>query len=112
MPQGHGFDAATSMKRQGSKTVPVVLRDRHGPLLERHPQRLESVAAELAQLVEEEHAAMGACHLARPRRRATTDQRPARDRVVRRPEGPPQSRPAVLTADAGDAGHLDHLVRG
>ena len=110
-PQGHGFDAATSMKRQGSDTVPVVLVDGDDALLERHPQRLEGVAAELAELVEEEDAAMRASHLSRAGRRPAADQRPPGDGVVRRPERPLEPRASVLPAGARDPGHLDHLVR-
>ena len=98
------------MKRQGSETVPGGPGDGHHALLERHPQRLQRVAAELAELVEEEDAAMGPRHLARSRRRAAPDQRPRRDGVMRRPERAPQPRSAVLAAGAGDPGHLDHLV--
>ena len=66
-------------------------RDRAG--LQRRPQRLERVAAELAELVEEEDAAMGERRLARARRVAAADQARRADRVVRRAERP-AARPA------------------
>src|SRR5204862_7945345 len=40
-------------------------REHHAPLLERLAKRLERVAGKLAELVQEEHPAMGECDLAR-----------------------------------------------
>src|SRR5204862_7833240 len=57
--------------------------DRDGPVLERLAQRLERVASELAELVEEEHAPVGEGDLAGPRRRPASDEPRGRDRMVR-----------------------------
>ena len=99
------------MKRQGSDTVPVVRVTVTTPSSSGTRRRLQRIAAELPELVEEEHPAMGPGDLAGPRRRAASDQGSPGNRVMRRPERPPYPRPAVLPADAGDPGHLDRLVR-
>src|SRR4029077_19038900 len=101
---GDEHEAARERDRPGRP------RDRHLAVLERGPQRLERVAAELAQLIEEEDAAMGPRHLPRPWRCPAADQGPPGHRVVRRPKRTPQPRHPVLAADAGDPGDLDHLV--
>ena len=76
------------MKRQGSRCHDPGPRDRDPARLQRRPQRLQGVAAELAELVEEEHAAVGQGRLSGPRRVAAADQAGRADRVVRRAEGP------------------------
>ena len=60
--------------------------DRHPPFLERLPERLEHVAIELGQLVEEEDALVGQRDLARRQARSAADHGGIRDRVVRRTE--------------------------
>ena len=60
--------------------------DRDPPLLERLAERLEHVAVELRELVEEQHPVVGERHLARRQARSATDHRGVRDRVVRRAE--------------------------
>ena len=56
--------------------------------LERLPQHLEDVAAELEHLVEEQDAMVREAHLAGTRVRAAADERGVGDGVVRRAEGP------------------------
>jgi hypothetical protein len=57
--------------------------DHHPAQLHRLAEHLEDVAAELGDLVEEEHAVVGEGHLAWPRERATSGEAGGRDRVVR-----------------------------
>ena len=59
--------------------------DRHPTLLEGLAQRLERLARELPELVQEQHPAVGERDLPGPRRRAAADQARGRDRVVRAP---------------------------
>ena len=59
-PHGHGFVAATSWKRAGSVTQPEAATIVDPTVLERLPQRLEHVARELRELVEEQHAVVRA----------------------------------------------------
>jgi hypothetical protein len=44
------------------------------PVFERLTHRIQRVPRKLEQLVQEEHAAMGETHLARPRTRSATNQ--------------------------------------
>ena len=74
-PHGHGFIAATSMKRAGNTAERCPRTTATAAVLQRLAQRLEHVPRELGQLVEEEHAAVGQRHLARPRQRAAADER-------------------------------------
>ena len=59
-PHGHGFIAATSWNRAGKVVARPARDDRHAAFLERLAERLEDVAVELGQLVEEQHALVGA----------------------------------------------------
>ena len=56
-PHGHGFMAATSRKRAGQRHRGPGPAHPDDALLERLAQRVEHVGGELAQLVEEQHAA-------------------------------------------------------
>ena len=87
-PHGHGFEAATSMKRVGKTIDLLAADDRHVAVLERLAQRLEARARELRELVEEQHAAVRERRLARLRRVGAADEPGGRDRVVRRAERP------------------------
>ena len=93
-------------------------RQRHPPILERLAKRLDRVAAELAELVEEQDSPVGPGHLARAGRRPASDQGAPGSRVVRgakRPAGdrppPPPPAPAILiTSSASErvsAGMID-----
>ena len=62
--------------------------DRYPTRLERLAQRLQHVAIELRQLVEEQHAVMSKRNFPRARHVAAADQRCARRAVVRRAERP------------------------
>jgi hypothetical protein len=74
--------------------------DRDPALLERLAQRLEDIPAELGQLVEEQHALVGAGHLTGGQDRSPADHPGVRDRVVGGPERPP----AVQLGDRSLAG--------
>ena len=63
-PHGHGFIAATSWNRAGKRRRPAGPGDRDAALLERLAERLEDVAIELGQLVEEQDALVGQRDLA------------------------------------------------
>ena len=60
---------------------------RDDAVLQRLAQHLEHVPAELGQLVQEQHAAVGQADLAGARDRPAADQAGVADGVVRRPEG-------------------------
>lgn len=97
----------------GKRDRSVDARDRDLAFLDRLPQRLEHVASELGQLVEEEHAQVREAHLSSPRDRAAPHQRLQAHRVMRRPKrssGDERVAGRQLPADAVDAGHLDGLV--
>ena len=55
-PHGHGLAAATSVNRAGNSTDAAAARDHHPAVLERLAQTLDGVAAELGELVQEQHA--------------------------------------------------------
>ena len=65
-PHGQGLAAATSVKSAGKCTAPRAAHHADGALLERLAQRLEVAARELADLVEEEHAAVREADLTGP----------------------------------------------
>ena len=90
----------------------LAAHDRHDAVLQRLAQRLERRAAELRQLVEEQHAVVGEAHLAGLRQRAAADEARRRDRVVRRAERSPAQELAadVLAGDAVDPRDGDRLV--
>ena len=95
--------AATSWNVGGERRprrVPRAIGD--PPLLERLAQRLERVAPELRQLVEEEHAVVRERDLAGPDRVAAADQRGVGDRVVRGAERARRDERAPVE-QAGDA---------
>ena len=94
-PHGHGFEAAISRNRLGRLHRMADARDRDRAVLERLAQRLERRARELAELVEEEDAPVRQRHLAGAGRVAAADEPGGRDRVVRRPERPCCTAPAV-----------------
>src|SRR5262249_25705372 len=103
----------------GDEHEPAGERDRaagpgdiHLGLLQRDPKGLERVPAELAELVEEEDAPVSPSHPARSRRGpAAGGEAPPRGCGGGRRDGAAGGGPAVLAADAGDAGDLDHLAR-
>jgi hypothetical protein len=71
-------------------------------LFQRLAQRLQGIAAELGQLVEEEDAVVGEAHLPRAGNAAAADEAGVGDRVMRRAEGrrarrawPAGRRPAI-----------------
>ena len=65
----------------------LAAHDDHPAILQRLAQRLERMAPELRELVEEQDALVRQARLARARDRAATDEPGRRDRVVRRPKG-------------------------
>ncbi len=65
---------------------PLDARDRHEPVFKRLAQALERRARELAQLVQEQDAAVGEARLAGTRARAAADDRRRRGGVMRRPK--------------------------
>ena len=69
IPHGHGFEAATSMKRVGKTITRWARTIVDAPVLERLAQRLQRRPRELRQLVEEQHAAVRERRLAGLRRR-------------------------------------------
>ena len=77
-------------------------------------QRLDGLALELGQPVEEQDAEMGERDLAGPRPRAAADHRRQRRRMMRVAERPAPCEAAVGQAagDALDHAHLEHLGRG
>ena len=85
--------------------------DRDPARLEGRPQCLEGVATELAELVEEEDAAMGQGRLARPRRIAAADQTRRADRVMGSAERPPAQATVEPAAGARDPRDLERLDR-
>ena len=85
-------------------------RDAHPSGLERLAQRLERRARELRQFVEEQHAVMGKRHLARPRPRATADQRLQGRRMMRIAKGASPVEPPIA-AVAGKRAHHGRLQR-
>ena len=94
-PHGHGFMAATSWKRAGNSHRGPRPRDPHDALLQGLAQAVEHGRLELAQLVEEEHAAVGQ---ATPRPGACS-------RCRRRPWPPATPCGAGPAAAAGGPGH-------
>ena len=74
-PHGHGFIAATSWNRAGNVIARPARAIDDAPVLERLAQRLEHVAVELRQLVEEQDAVIGQGDLAR--RQAAARRRPS-----------------------------------
>ena len=85
-PHGHGFEAATSMKRVG-KTItcwPRTIVTWPSSSGWRSASRLGRANSD--ELVQEQHAAVGERRLARLRRVRAADQAGGRDRVVRRAE--------------------------
>ena len=93
-PAGAGVRRGDEHEAAGQALPGAGPGDRHPAGLQRRPQRLERVAPELAELVEEEDAAVGQGRLARPRRVAAADQAGGADRVVRRAERPAAPRAA------------------
>ena len=85
-PHGHGFIAATSWKRAGNVAAPAGAGDRDPAVLERLAERLEDVAVELRQLVEEQDAVGRPGSPRRAQARAAADHAGVRDRVVGRAE--------------------------
>ena len=77
-PARTGVGGGDEHEAAGQAAVGAGAGDRHPAALQRRPQRLERVAAELAELVEEEDAAVGQRRLARARRVAAADH-PGRD---------------------------------
>ena len=101
------------MNRAGNVKVDAGPADGDLAVLERLAQHLEHVAAELGQLVEEEHAVVRQRHLAGPRDGAAADQAGVGDGVVRRAERPGRDeRPvrARSAADRVDPRRLERLV--
>ena len=82
---GHGFMAATSMKRAGKEDV-LARRDSDAPLLERLTKRLEYAAVELGQLIEKQHAIVGKADFTGARNRPATNHGDLGNRVMRRTE--------------------------
>src|SRR5207248_8133306 len=79
----HGGD---ELKACRELHLPRRARDRHAPGLERLAQRLEHVAVELRQLVEEKYSVMRERNFARSRQIAAADHGGRRRAVVRRAE--------------------------
>ena len=100
-PQGHGFIAAIDGRPARIGDGADGAGDHEHAVLHRPAQRLQGVATELGQLVEEQHAVVGEAQLARAHVRAASDQRGGRRRVVRRAERPPGHEPAAGRQDAG-----------
>ena len=86
--------------------------DRHVTVLERLAERFEARARELAELVQEQHAAVSQRRLARLRRVGAADEAGGRDRVVGRAERTlgDQARAPAEPGDRLDARDLDRLV--
>ena len=103
-PHGHGFVAATSMKRVGKIARALAAHDRDAAVLERLAQRLERGARELRELVEEQDAVVGQAGLAGRRDRAAADEARRGDVVVRRAERAllDEGRAVVQPGDAVD----------
>jgi hypothetical protein len=83
--------AATSIKLAGKVSVPWarLMVTRLRPLgVQRLAQHLQCALAELGQLVQEQHAAMGQADLARSRPLPAAHQPGVADGVVRGAEGP------------------------
>ena len=84
-------------------------------VLERLPQDLQDMAAELGQFIQEEHAIVGQRHVARHRHVAAADQPHIRDGVVRgaKRAGRDQRRVGAGAAgDVMDVGGLKGLGQG
>ena len=72
-------------------------------LLQRLPQDLQDMAAELGELIQEEHAIVGQRHLAWHRHVAATDQPRIRDGMVGRTKGSSGDQRRTVSGQAGDA---------
>ena len=111
-PHGHGLVHATRRKSAGNRNVSGLARDPHDALLERLAQGVERPRRELAELVEEQAAAVRERDLARRRLRAPTpDQRRDRRGVVRRAERWDADQAAPAPSGGGvDLRDLERLV--
>ena len=89
-PHGQGFAAATRVNRAGNTARAHRARDDDATVLEGLAEPLERVAAELRELVEEQHAMVRERDLARAQVRGAAAERapPWDDGVVRRAERP------------------------
>ena len=103
-PARTGVHRRDELEPGGERRRPTDPRDRDPTLLHRLAERLEDVASELRQLVEEQHALIGQRDLAGRQVRSAADHRGVRDRVVRRPESGPaaQLRDRALAGGRGD----------
>ena len=81
----------------------VGARHRHPAELERLAQQFQHRAAELRQLVQEQHALVGERDLARPGMRAAADHRRDRGRVVRVAKRPALGQAAVVEQPRDEA---------
>ena len=105
----HGRDELQP-RRVAHRTVGP--HDLHGAVLERLAQRVEHVAVELGQLVEEQDAVMRLRHQPRPQGRAAAHHGRVGGRVVGAEEGPaePIARGLLQAGHASDDGHLAGLA--
>ena len=106
-PHGHGFAAATSVKRAGNSTDPTARVTTTRPSSSGWRSAFDGVAPELGELVEEQHAVVRERDLARAQVPGAAAEQPGRrDRVVRRAErarrrGCPARRAARRRSGAG-----------
>jgi hypothetical protein len=96
MPHGHGVGRRDERERVGNSTTRCARTIVTSAVLERLAQRLERGPRELRQLVEEQHAVVGECRLARRGLAAAADQAGRGDRVVRRAERAALHQPAAV----------------
>ena len=81
-----GVHRADQHEPRGESDRPRGARDPDAAFLDRLPQHLEDMPAELRHLVEKQHAVVRQADLAGPRVRPAADERDVRNRVVRRAE--------------------------
>src|SRR4029077_9408893 len=102
-PARAGVGGGDQHEATGQAAVAAGTGDRDPAALERRSQRLQRVAAELAELVEEEDAAVGERCLSRSRRVASTDYSGGADGVM----GPRERAAAAESVVEAPAGTCD-----